>query len=88
MHTVFRTNVDCCKKFMSNISGLSIQVNVGDRVRVYHDSAFDHYMKVCEREWTFTNGSDPVLTCYLAPDGLTIPEMERRLRSAGLYCGV
>ncbi|MFY4731230.1 hypothetical protein [Nitrospira sp. BLG_2] len=53
------------KKFMGNISGLPIEPQVGDLVRVYHDSHFEVDLKVVQRRWTFTNGSDPQLTCEL-----------------------
>lgn len=82
MRTEFRTNIDCCKKFMNYISGLSIQPMLGDRVRVYSDTVLEVWLKVVERRWTMTNGADPVLTCELhLEEGWTIPKLEAVLRS-------
>ena len=70
MACTFRTNIDCMKRFMGNISGLPIEPSVGDLVRVYKDSELEVYLQVVERTWTFhnwttTGGSDPKLTCEL-----------------------
>ena len=60
----FRTNIDCMKKFMANISGLPIEPQVGDLVQVYKDSEIEVELKVVERHLTFAN-SNPQLTCEL-----------------------
>jgi hypothetical protein len=65
MHCTFSTNIDCMKRFMGNISGLPIEPSVGDLVRVWKDSELEVYLQVVARTWTFTNGSDPHLTCEL-----------------------
>ena len=83
----FRTNVDCCKRFMANISGLpldAINPLIGDKVRVYHDSEFEIWMTVAERSWFLTNGTSPVLECYLSlGPHTTIPDFEKMLRQRG-----
>lgn len=64
----FETNIDCCKRFMkgnSNLALKSINPQVGDTVRVYHDSEFELWMPVVSRRWYLTNGSTPVLICEL-----------------------
>lgn len=81
----FTTDIDCCKKFMANISGLSVTtINplVGDRVLVYRDTGLDVYLVVVGRRWTLTNGSKPVLHCelHLLP-GCNISMIEKVLRS-------
>lgn len=65
MHCRFHTNIDCMKKFMNGISGLPIEPNTGDLVRVYSDSQLEVYLQVVGRTWTFTNGATPQLTCEL-----------------------
>jgi hypothetical protein len=81
----FTTNIDCCKRYMGNISGLPLdRINpaIGDRVRVYKDSALHVWLKVVGRRWTMTNGAQPVLECELhLEDGWTIPMLEKALRS-------
>lgn len=81
----FHTNIDCCKRYMGCISGLSVAaINplVGDTVLVYHDSAIDVYLKVVDRRWTMTNAATPILHCELhLLDGWTIPRLETFLRS-------
>lgn len=65
------TNIDCCKIFMQRNSGLLLSrfnPQVGDTVRVYHDSEFVLYMQVGERRWELTNGSSPELVCVMVPD--------------------
>jgi len=84
----FRTDIDCCKKFMSNISNMSISPNVGDRVVVYNDSSFELGMKVTFREWvpsTSINGGLD-LVCWLVQDTIfpTIPDLEHCLRRHGI----
>jgi hypothetical protein len=61
----FKTNIDCMKRFMSNISGLPISPNVGDLIRVYHDTQLEIDLEVVDRRWVFTNGSNPQLFCDL-----------------------
>lgn len=84
----FHTNVDCCIKFMNNISGLpndGINPLVGDLIRVYHDSDLEIYMKVVDRTWRMTDGANPQLTCELwLTTGWTIPLFEEMLRSQNL----
>ena len=65
MNTQFHTNIDCMKKFMSHISGLSIVPNVGDIVEVYKDSRLSVELQVEQRRWTFINGAQPTLHCEL-----------------------
>jgi hypothetical protein len=65
MITRFHTNIDCAKRFMRSISGLVILPMVGDIVRVYNDSESEINMAVVERQWTFTNGANPILICEL-----------------------
>lgn len=83
----FRTQIDCCRKYMGQNSGLqlsSINPLVGDSVRVYHDSKFEIWMKVIERSWVLINGSSPVLECYLGlQNGWTIPDFEQVLKNRG-----
>lgn len=80
----FRTNIDCCKKFMGNISGLplsTINPIVGDRVRVYHDTQIEVWLQVVGRNWRMTNGTNPVLECELHLEtGWTIPMLEKHLK--------
>lgn len=87
MSVQFITNVDMCKRFMGQISGLPLdRINpaVGDLVRVYHDTEFTLYMPVIERRWIMDNGTNPRLWCYLGcPLGLTIPGIEEVLRNRG-----
>ncbi len=84
MRVEFRTNIDCCRRFMGNISYLPLaHINplVGDRVRVYYDSELEVWLKVVTRNWIMTNGSSPVLICDLhLESGWTIPMLERALR--------
>lgn len=61
----FRTNIDIMKRFMNHISGMPIEPNVGDLVRVHHDSSLDIYLQVVSRQWTFINRASPELICEL-----------------------
>lgn len=84
----FRTNLDCCKKFMNNISGLPLSlINplVGDRILVYHDSSFDLYMNVVERTWHMENGSVKNLVCELHMSGgfESISQLQKTLSEHG-----
>ena len=82
----FTTNIDCCKGFMSNISGLPLEMIrpvVGEKVLVYHDSEFELWMPVAECRWKLTNGTSPDLICELScPSHLNIPQLEKLLRGA------
>ena len=72
----FRTNIDCCKRYMPNISGLSIAPNVGDHVTVYRDDSLELQLKVVERTWELIYSDDIHLVCELhLPDH--IPTIER-----------
>lgn len=87
-HVQFTTNLDACKRMMGNVSGLplsSINPQVNDLVRVYHDAEFDLYLKVVSRKWEMTNGGNPVLVCELhLPDYFeTISALEGCLLSRG-----
>ena len=64
-HCIFRTNIDCMKKFMTSISGMAISPEVNDLVRVYRDSNLEICLQVISRKWEFTNGATPVLICDL-----------------------
>ena len=81
---LFVTSIDCCQKFMSQNSGMSIhRINpmIGDSVRVFHDSKFEIWMKVLSRKWQLTNGSTPQLIVSLGlPDGYTVPQFEEEMR--------
>lgn len=84
----FRTNIDCCKIFMQQNSGLplsKINPSIGDLIRVYHSSDFEIEMKVIDRRWKLTNGSNPELNIYLAfPNGFDkITEFEKILKNRG-----
>lgn len=83
----FRTNIDCCKLFMSSISGLTVErINplVGDRIQVYRDSEFIVDMKVVDRYWTMTNGSELQLEVWLGlTGGWTIPGFAAMMRGRG-----
>lgn len=83
----FLTNIDCCKRFMNQNSGLPLErINplIGDYIRVYHDTGFEVSMKVVERKWVLTNGTSPELHVWLAsPNGFSIPEFEKVLKDRG-----
>jgi len=81
----FHTNIDCCKPFMCNISGIhDFNPLVGDYVRVYHNSNFEVEMKVAERHWKFIDGASPELHCWLnAPNAMSIPDFIISLRNRG-----
>jgi hypothetical protein len=73
---------------MSQNSGLSLSAinpQIGDNVRVYHDSSFEIELKVVERRWHLTNGASPELHCWLSvPSGWNIIDFEKMLRVADL----
>lgn len=79
----FRTNIDCCKRYMSHISGLDIAPNVGDLVVVYRDSSLELSLEVVGRTWELTDSSDMRLTCelHLPPWFKSIPELERYIKN-------
>jgi hypothetical protein len=87
MTTKFHTSVDCVKRFMGAISGLSIAPIVGDLVRVYHDSEIEIQMQVIGRTWEFTNGASPVLICELGipPYFENIPKFTAFISSHGFH---
>lgn len=82
----FRTDIDCCKKFMPHISGLPISPQVRDRVIVYRDSAFELGMTVSYREWIPSDDkASLILICWLDIDVIfpTLLDLEKCLRERG-----
>ena len=79
----FHTNIDCMKRFMSNISGLQIRPMANDTVEVYRDSELSVVLRVCSCRWTFTNGATPILHCdlHLTLDWENIIEFIKAMRS-------
>ena len=65
MTTRFRTNIDCAKKFMSDISEQSILPAVGDLITVHKTSEIEINMPVIQRTWIFPEYKNPVLICEL-----------------------
>lgn len=80
---------------MSSNSGLALSAfnpQIGDWIRVYHDSNFEIEMKVAERRWRLTNGrqwkltnrSNPELHCWLtSPNGMDLINFEDVLKQHG-----
>ncbi len=83
MTTIFRTNINCVKHFMNNISGLNLDPKINDNVEIYRDSDCKIVMTIISRTWTFTNGSQPVLVCQLdVPSNFqSISEFEKYVES-------
>jgi len=79
----FRTNIDCCKRFMlqlnANTNDSEIQPVVGDRVRVAVKPEI--WLKVTSRSLVFEENMHLLICDLHLEEWETIPGLERRLRS-------
>ncbi len=82
----YRTNIDCCKRFMADCNEWLYAANpmLGDSVQVHSSPGFEVEMKVVERHWRRHSAGPLVLEVWLAsPNGFNIPEFEAILRNRG-----
>ena len=64
----FRTNIDCCKRFMGKLSDIPLRLvdpQFRDLILVYHDTEFRLELQVVSRHWELDTADRPILICEL-----------------------